>query len=231
LVQDASGDPRERGQAIAEAFVAQLHPSLEFRFETGALSATNGVYSAHLIQRHNKRDVVTGVINVNIDVATGVVLSYGDAAHLDPGHRTASSQRCQGLQDKLDGLDKGAGQQIVLGAPVLSASNGVRAELDACLAERPVDPRAALVAFLVPIRSATGVHAISPGVDIDAIVEQMVIEHPLHGSGAENRVRIHNVPGAEEPVDARLAYIEHEGELKLVWSFIYRSADNWCARL
>lgn len=92
--------------------------------------------------------------------------------------------------------------------------------LDVAIPDQILDPRLALVSFI----SIGNPEASLVDFDIrDISIAQARTNNPDVAA-----VTLHNVPGALQPVPASLAYLQSEsGELDLVWSFEYKSTDNW----
>ena len=205
------------------------------------------------MQTINGRDVIDATVNINVDEATGQILSYGDASHVDRcaelEHRftrTAeaaierASARVGGLVMQATPGAAAASAEDTFAAIMTEHAEQDMADLAACVSpfvaragvadvrhDEIVDPRRAMIRFLA---QTDGVNLLSADADIDALVDAITIEHSFQpeGSAAENRITLLNVPGAEAPVPARLAYVRdpETQKLALVWRFEYQSRDN-----
>ncbi|KAM0793234.1 hypothetical protein ACM66B_000698 [Microbotryomycetes sp. NB124-2] len=236
------------GQDVANAFLSRLHPDAEFRLTSGYESKHTGVYHAHFVQVIDGLDVANGDVNVNVDLSTNEILSYGDSS---PASKSINVKQNSGsdaawkdkvaswakspIVDKVVAAAERAGQ-TVFG----SSDNGPQHEelddedvsawrsppLVAADKGKVADPRHGLLTFLA---------IQSPSVDLtntllsmprQRLINQMRItaETNVHGGVTH---KIESVPSALEPVKATLVYV-HDGksQLTLAWKYELWTEDN-----
>lgn len=68
------------GRELARAFVKQLHPHEDFRLVSATLSQHSAIVHAHFVQLIDGIPVSNGNLNVNVDLHSAKVLSYGDSS-------------------------------------------------------------------------------------------------------------------------------------------------------
>lgn len=213
------------GQASAEAtsrdFVRHLHPNADFKVQSQVYSAHNKVLSTHYVQQvydpitRATRDVVNGLVNVNVDTTSGDILSYGDSAW-------KGRVVCSDLNNHV------AAQQQVLGQTSDEPTcETIYTGNEAKDSEFVPDPRLAMISFL-----RIGNPSLAElDQDTLALLETIqVVPHESMDVSGEDQPwgYLHNVPGAVEPVSAKLAYVQTQDEgLDLVWSLEYQSNSNW----
>lgn len=150
-------------------------------------------FHSHYVQQVNGKDIINALVNVNVDLGTGQVLSYGDSAW--SGHKSCTEAPSNG-------------QMVFSIEPECSTT------LSVPIPEQILDPRLALVSFI----SLGNPDSFNPDGDIEDITVS---------TAPRDAVVLHNVPGALQPVPAKLAYVQSESGLDLVWSFEYKSENNW----
>lgn len=203
----AVDQPEERGASIANAFVGSLHRDKTFRVQSSYHSEASNMYvfplyhmssltiycsfHSHYVQQINGKDIVNALVNVNVDLSTGQVLSYGNSAW--SGHKSCTEPANNGQM-------------------VFSTQEECTTTLSVPIPEQILDPRLALVSFI----SLGNPESFSPEID-DITVS----------TAPTDSVILDNVPGALQPVPAKLAYVQSEAGLDLVWSFEYKSENNW----
>jgi hypothetical protein len=64
-----------KGLEIAQAFIKHLHPSASFRVDSSFVSEHSRVFHIHYVQQVEGIDVSNSLLNVNIDLSTGVSAS------------------------------------------------------------------------------------------------------------------------------------------------------------
>ena len=211
----------ETGLSVAESFLKQLHPQQEFRLQSKTRSAGGSVVHAYYVQVVGGRDVVDGLVNINVDTASGAIISYGDSAFAPTSAAACITAPVAGAH---------SGSQFVFGSANAAASSAEKCTLAAKqtvdVQAAPIDPRAAIVSFLLQA-APSHLAAFS---SLDDLVEGISVIQTLHsesdGSGYD--VRLAGVPGAVKEVPAKLSYIQREdGTLALTWSFEYESQENW----
>jgi extracellular elastinolytic metalloproteinase len=69
------------GRELARAFVKQLHPHEDFRLVSATLSQHSAIVHAHFVQLIDGIPVSNGNLNVNVDLHSAKVLSYGDSSY------------------------------------------------------------------------------------------------------------------------------------------------------
>jgi extracellular elastinolytic metalloproteinase len=225
--------PRCIGSELATTFVGHLHPEARFRLVDGVVSKHTNVFHGHFVQLLDGVPIANSNLNVNVDLETGQIISYGDSTF-------AKSIKSRDVDDAKANTRKwastgggGGGAQIVL-------DNGPQHE--DLLAEyssppfdssssssivRVSDPRHGLLTFL---------SMQSNNVELDRRLEsspraQLVSQlstTPVSG-GSPHDVLISGSPdptSSSEPTKASLVYV-HDGEsVKLAWKYEYKSDDN-----
>ncbi|GAA5991984.1 hypothetical protein JCM10908_000683 [Rhodotorula pacifica] len=78
------------GRELARAFVKQLHPHGEYRLVSATVSQHSALVHAHFVQLIDGIPVSNGNLNVNVDLHTAKVLSYGDSSFIQHGRRRKS---------------------------------------------------------------------------------------------------------------------------------------------
>lgn len=223
---DGSDSAETTAEAISRNFVGHLHPKAEFKVQSQVYSPHNKVLSTHYVQQvydpftHASVDVVNGLINVNVDTTTGEIISYGDSAWRG---RQVCSEALPGYQHP--------GQQHVLGASGQQKTcETVYTGKEAATSEFIPDPRLAMISFLRignPSLAELDQNTLDLLESIHIVPSETLA--PTDAPAAADQVWgfLHNVPGAVEPVPAKLAYVQTEDDLELVWSLEYQSESNW----
>lgn len=214
-------DPSAAGRLVADAFVKHLHPQANYQLQSAVFSEGNQVFSAHYQQMvynpfaSTDSPVVNGLLNVNVDTATNQIVSFGDSTWR--GREECTKLPPSALQD--------AAQQVFGAQPDYAGS--MKCEKVCTGAEVPedsflVDPRVSLISLL---------RLGNPSLDalsqpVAKIIESIHAQHVLQPDG-QLTVHLNDVPGAVEQVPAKLAYVQTDDSLELVWSLEYHSEANW----
>ncbi|KAM0746933.1 hypothetical protein T439DRAFT_329204 [Meredithblackwellia eburnea MCA 4105] len=243
-----------RGNGIAREFLNVLHPDSNFRLVNGYTSAHNGIYHAYFVQLINDVPVANGNLNLNVDLATNQVISYGDSsftheqsigAQIEQWKKTVASWAEQAIEDAADQLG-----QVVFGAPgavasaddaLSDASVGQRLARHASPPFNPAgtdsgvqtalfekDPRHGLLSFLALQSPERGLTTFLDRKSRDELLDLLALEPVREGPVTFETVhKISNVPTAVAPVKASLSYI-HDGQstLKLAWKYELQTNDN-----
>lgn len=193
------------GRARALAFVAALHPDAAYQLVDGYHSKGSGTFHAHLLRTVDGLPVVNANLNVNVDVLTGEVVSYGDST-VAPGWKAAVQSWA------------GEAKQIVFGAEDVLEQYSTPPLVPA---PRATDPRHGLLSFLA---------LSSPTLDLSELLlttRRAALVNLMQVTGPTTAVTIDNVPSALVPVPATLVYVQDaEGALKLSWKYEVLTADN-----
>lgn len=165
------------GRELARAFVKRLHPHGDYRLVSATLSQHSAIVHAHFVQLIDGIPVSNGNLNVNVDLHSAKVLSYGDSSFVQPrgrrqtrdqrhsadGEQTAAPLRRVGANWKnrvqrwtseaVQAVESAAGQLVFGSAPLDSGPQGAPArepEADAKPHGRfdIADPREGLLTFL-----------------------------------------------------------------------------------
>ncbi|GAA5852921.1 hypothetical protein JCM9279_000078 [Rhodotorula babjevae] len=229
------------GQQLAASFVEQLHPDADFRLVDTVLSRHSGVVHAHFVQELDGVPVANANLNVNVDLATGKVLSYGDSsfvgsvkAHEDSAagaysrSRRASAwkQRVQSwATDAVESIENAAGQ-VVFGSSSSSSSSdngpqGARAGARASAA----DPRQGLLTFLGIQSNNVQLSTRLESAPRIQLVDEMTVAEASPEDKHDFEITM-DVAGLDEPVKATLTYVHDGADLKLAWKYEVKSSDN-----
>jgi extracellular elastinolytic metalloproteinase len=216
------------GRELATQFVASLHPDAEFKLVDGYLSRHNGLYHAHFIQLSTGLPIANANLNVNIDLSTGKVLSYGDSSFANAkktvvvggASKDNWKQRVTGwASDAAERVEQGA-QQIVFGASAShwndNGPQGLKKR-----AQGVADPRQGLLTFLTVQTSSQTVADLMTSQPRKYQVDQLSIREPFaHENGADLVIDGH--PEAVEPTKASLVHIHDGDKLSLAWKYEIR---------
>ncbi|BGO94656.1 hypothetical protein NBRC10512_004915 [Rhodotorula toruloides] len=221
------------GTELAKSFVAHLHPDADFRLDSALLSKHSGVVHAHFTQVVDGIPVANGNLNVNVDLSTGKVLSYGDsslaASHADKpavarsgGRKFDWKQRVKSwASDVVDRVDSGA-NQVVFGGAAPSHETGSRLLSHADAA----DPREGLLTFLAIQSSTVQLAQALESTPRPQLVDAMTIRQQVGGDSAHDLEIDTHLAGVEEPVKATMCYV-HDGEdVRLAWKYELKTQDN-----
>ncbi|GAA6026132.1 hypothetical protein JCM11491_000889 [Sporobolomyces phaffii] len=222
--------PRCIGSELAAAFVESLHPRATFRLVDGVVSSHTNLFHGHFVELLDGVPIANSNLNVNVNLATGDVVSYGDSSF-------AKSTGSRDIDDAKANTRKWASSsaQIVL-------DNGPQHEdllaeyasppFDPASSSRPTtlrasDPRHGLLTFL---------SMQSNNVELDRHLESAPRSHlaaqlsTTRVAGTAHDVLIHGVPDAASPSDAptkaSLVYVHDGDDVKLAWKYEYQSQDN-----
>ncbi|GAA5896414.1 M36 family metallopeptidase [Sporobolomyces salmoneus] len=220
--------PRCVGSELATTFARSLHPESQFRLVDGVVSKHTNVFHGHFAQLLDGVPIANSNLNVNVNLETGEIVSYGDSTF---AKSTKSSDPKLNARKWSTG---GGGAQIVLdngpqhedlleefSSPPFNPSSTSTSSL------RASDPRQGLLTFLAMQ---------SNNVELDRRLESAPRAHlvsqlstsPIAGSAHD--VLIHGAidPTAvdEEPTKASLVYVHDGQDVKLAWKYEYKSRDN-----
>ena len=228
------------GQQLAASFVEQLHPDAEFRLVDTVLSHHSGVVHAHFVQQIDGVPVANANLNVNVDLATGKVLSYGDSsfvgsvkaledsaagAYSRSRRASAWKQRVQSwAADAVESIEHAAGQ-VVFGSPSSSSSDngpqGARAGARASAA----DPRQGLLTFLGIQSNNVQLSTALESAPRAQLVDEMTVAEASLDDKHDFEIAL-DVVDLDEPVKATLTYVHDGADLKLAWKYEVKSSDN-----
>ncbi|GJN91527.1 hypothetical protein Rhopal_004550-T1 [Rhodotorula paludigena] len=236
LRSDSASDvARCVGTELAKSFVAHLHPDADFRLTDATLSRHSGVVHAHFVQTIEGVPVANGNVNVNVDLATGKVLSYGDssfvgavkakeAGYSKPRRESAWKQRVQSwAAEAVDTVEQAVEQVVFGGSASDNAPQGsARSRSPAVDA---ADPREALLTFLAIQSSNVQLSQRLESAPRPQLVDEMRVV--AEDSDAKHDFVIHTAhEELDEPVKTTLTYV-HDGEdLKLTWKYEIKTRDN-----
>ncbi|GAA5940279.1 uncharacterized protein JCM15063_002587 [Sporobolomyces koalae] len=210
------------GAELAHAFTRELHPESEFRLVDGLVSKHTGVFHGHFVQLLNGVPVANSNLNVNIDLASGQVVSYGDST-------LAKSTKSRDARANTREWSTPASAQIVL-------DNGPQHEdlvaeyssppfNPSASSLRPADPRHGLLTFLAMQSNNVELDRRLEGQSRADLADQLTTTRV---AGTAHDVVISGLPDptAQGPAKASLVYV-HDGEdAKLAWKYEYASEDN-----
>jgi extracellular elastinolytic metalloproteinase len=203
-----NGDSTCLGTALATSFVKALHPKLDFKLVDGYASSNTLVYHAHFVQviLHGKDKIAisNGNLNVNIDLATGNVVSYNDVAvKKDVGVAARRGIKEWATPKRL--------QQIVFGSPSIAIDSNTALTVN--------DPRHGLLAFL-----SGSADDVTTAFIASTSRSTLLASMPL--SGTSTSMIVDNVPSALSPVTATLVYVRQGDHLALTWKYVVESNLN-----
>ncbi|BGP56030.1 hypothetical protein JCM8202_005174 [Rhodotorula sphaerocarpa] len=242
------------GQELAHAFVRHLHPEEHFRLVSATLSHHSALVHAHFVQLLEGIPVANANLNVNVDLHSAKVLSYGDSSvrrrdrrrsrssadarhHLSEIAADWTRQAERWTSEAVHTVGSAAGQLVFGGgsAPLDSGPQGAASE-----DRRPsaiADPREGLLTFLAV--QATNVQLLerlesAPRAQfIDQMrvvpVARIASTTDSHLASESHDVIIENVPElVDEPVKATLVFVAAAGhdELELAWKYELKTRDN-----
>ncbi|KAK4054892.1 hypothetical protein OIV83_000816 [Microbotryomycetes sp. JL201] len=235
------------GQDVANAFLSRLHPDAEFRLTSGFESKHTNVYHAHFVQVIDGLDVANGDVNVNVDLSTNEIVSYGDSSPASKSikvdrtakhtadawkDKVASWARAPIVHQAIAAAERAG--QTVFG----SSDNGPQHEdIDASEWTSPpitaqahdgkvADPRHGLLTFLAIQSPSVDLTNQLLSVPRQRLIDRMAVRAEANVNGGVTHV-IESVPSALEPVKATLVYV-HDGEstLTLAWKYELWTEDN-----
>lgn len=224
------------GRELASSFVEALHPSSQFQLVDGYLSSHNGLFHAHFVQVVEGRRVANGNLNVNVDLSSSEILSYGDSSYASV---VKAEESIDGWKNKVASWAGGVANeaaQVVFGSGPSRLDTGPQGQedvlgeyssppFDPTATKHQVDPRHGLLSFLaLQSPSSILIEALLSNARTD-IIDLMTIAPAGDRSSAHTHT-IDNVPTAVEPVKASLVYIQDGEELKLAWKYELRTDDN-----
>ena len=163
------------------------------------------------VQTVGGRDVIDGLVNINVDTTTGQIISYGDSAFVPTVPCKSGSAPL--LNQMVFGVSSGAAEKKL-------CTGSAKEVVDTNAA--PIDPRLAMANFI--LQAAPGL--LDEHRSLDDLLNTISVSHSI--TGEEASIKLLNVPGAVEDVPAKLSYIQREdGSLALTWSFEYQMNDSW----
>ncbi|GAA6036579.1 hypothetical protein JCM8097_001235 [Rhodosporidiobolus ruineniae] len=218
------------GVELATSFVKTLHPDdAEFELTDAFTSKHNGLFHAHFRQVVAGIPVANGNLNVNVDLATGEILSYADSSFA-ANKKAAGSSGKDLWKSRVASWATGAVEQVEQAEQMVfggknyadSGPQGSKAKR-AIEGAKVADPRHGLLTFLT-VQTTSEVQArrilSQPR---SQLMTQLWIREPLDES---HDLLIDGTPEGLEPTKATLTYV-HEGEkLVLTWKFEHQSDDN-----
>ncbi|KAK4701068.1 extracellular elastinolytic metalloproteinase, partial [Phenoliferia sp. Uapishka_3] len=224
------------GNGIANEFLSVLHPGSSFKLSSGYLSSHNGIYHAHFIQLVNGIPVSNANININVDLASHQVVSYGDSSF---SHAASIGSQVESWKEKVASWAGSAiaGGQVVLGGassdsaadefatpPLVPA--GTVHDLSASTSYEQ-DPRHGLISFLALQSPSPALTQFLVNAPRQQLLDLLSLK-PVEEKVTLQTVReIENVPTTLGPVKASLAYI-HDGSStpRLTWRYEVLTNDN-----
>ncbi|KAB5588687.1 Extracellular elastinolytic metalloproteinase [Ceratobasidium theobromae] len=220
---------------VAKSFLAAYTDSDYYIREDSYTDRITGVTHVYVRQKVQGLEVADGDMNLNI--RDGKVLSYGDSFYRgaeptgDGRPLTSHASHCADLA-----LEKRG--QVVFGDDLYDrvCTRPLAAVHDAANADSGDDShdprRAALYFMLAAHPDADEVESLTD--DFEDVIEHMTVayEHHLVGHDAHPTAVISGLPGAVNPVKARVVYIQtptehNETELHAVWRLEVEMQDNW----
>lgn len=213
------------GTGIATAFLAVLHPASEFKLVDGYVTKHSNVFHAYYLELINGVPVANGNLNVNVNLATGEIISYGDSSFASSTtSATTSTPKLEDWKSKVAGWASGAAGQMVLGGDATRQGDEESFSsppFNPSLLDYEVDPRHGLISFLAlqsPFEGVTDFLLSTPRTDLISLFSL--------DPSSPHSFEINNVPSTLEPVKATLAYV-HDGEkLTLAWKYQVVTNDN-----
>ncbi|GAA6061038.1 hypothetical protein JCM10212_004612 [Sporobolomyces blumeae] len=226
----SSEQPRCVGAELAATFARQLHPKATFQLVDGFVSKHTNVFHGHFVQLLDGVPIANANLNVNVDLDSGEVVSYGDSsfasaqASTDAKANTRKWAASAGASSQVV-LDNGPQHEDLVSEFASPDFDPSSSSSSIPSKARVSDPRHGLLTFLA--MQSTNVELdrrLSSQARADLVDSLSVVAAP----GAAHDVLIDGVPDPEcqGPVKASLAWI-HDGEdVKLAWKYEYRSVDN-----
>jgi extracellular elastinolytic metalloproteinase len=220
--------PRCVGSELATTFVQSLHPESRFRLVDGIVSKHTNVFHGHFVQLMDGVPIANSNLNVNVNLETGEIVSYGDSTF------AKSTKSGDDAKRNTRQWASGGGAQIVL-------DNGPQHEdLLAEYSSPPFDPSTSSSS---PLRASDPRHGLltflamqSNNVELDRRLEsssraQLVSQlstTPVAGSTHDVLISGNLDPTAvdDEPTKASLVYVHDGQDVKLAWKYEYKSDDN-----
>jgi len=232
---------------VARAFL-QSHTDSDYYIRDDSYTDRNtGTTHVYVRQRVDGIEVANGDINLNIQ--DGRVLSFGDsffrgsAPSLDARPSTSHATHCADFAGKVMTLANNNPQYV------LDGRYQAHEDLYALYCARPLaavreaaatdtrkdthDPRRAALYFMIAAHpESSAVEELTR--NFDATLDHMTVAHEHHfvGQDAQASAIISGLPGAVNPVKARVVYIQtptenNETELHATWRLEVEMADNW----
>lgn len=225
------------GQELATSFVEQLHPDADFRLTDLVLSSHSGIVHAHFVQEIDGVPVANANVNVNVDLASGKVLSYGDSSFVgaikgneDPKAGYSRSRRASAWKqrvktwatDAVDTIENAAGQ-VVFGSSS-SSDNGPQGATAGARASA-ADPREGLLTFLAIQSNNVQLSTRLASAPRAQLVDQMSVVEASEADKHDFEIAM-DIADLEEPVKATLTYVHDGTDVKLAWKYEVKSHDN-----
>ncbi|GAA5889905.1 hypothetical protein JCM5296_003645 [Sporobolomyces johnsonii] len=231
---DTFDDPaRCVGYELASSFVQTLHPQADFKLVDGVVSKHTGVFHAHFLQLLDGIPIANANLNVNVDLRTGQIVSYGDSSFAkaeQPGEWTARARKwAQGVAQSADQIIFGGSNSADMGS---QGSDDVEVEYssppflptDQVSAPKVSDPRHGLITFLALQSTHWQLTRQLTGQPRSQLLTQLS-STPIVGTAHD--VVIDGVPETmDEPVKATLTYIHDDKDVKLAWKYELKTHDN-----
>ncbi|GAA5826953.1 hypothetical protein JCM11251_002178 [Rhodosporidiobolus azoricus] len=217
------------GNELAKAFVASLHPEpdVDFKLVNGYSSKHNGVFHAHFVQVVDGIPVANANLNVNVDLATGKVLSYGDSSFVASRKASSAASSSKDWKHRVAGwaetVEQGA-NQIIFGSRPDSGPQGAGEDRPVEAARKAGDPRHPLLTFMIVSTTTKQLAARMLDQPREQPMTQLWIHPPFDDS---HDLVIDGTSDGYAPIKASLQYV-HDGEkLTLAWKYEIESDDNY----
>ncbi|KAI5476506.1 Extracellular metalloproteinase 4 [Pseudohyphozyma bogoriensis] len=223
------------GRGIAHDFLTVLHPTAEFQLVDGYTTKHLNVFHGYFVQVVDGVPVANGNVNVNVDLDSSEILSYGDSSFA----RSASvGSQLEGWKAKVASWASDAAAdatQMVLGGS--AATSDDRGDLEefsspplvpsdlahSSTKDVQADPRHGLVTFLAMQAPHDGLTKMFVSTPRTSLIDQLSVRAV---DNTPNSFVIHDVPSAVEPVKASLAWVHDGANLKLAWKYEVQTLDN-----
>ncbi|GAA5891103.1 hypothetical protein JCM6882_006420 [Rhodosporidiobolus microsporus] len=227
---DLSNSLKCVGKELAKGFVDWLHPDAEFKLVDGYASKHNGLFHAHFVQVVDGLVVSNANLNVNVDLATGKVVSYGDSTFASACKAASESSSGKDWKHRVAGwaetVEQGA-NQVIFGARPDSGPQGAGQDRAVKEAQAPArkagDPRHPLLTFMTVSATTKQAAQRLRGQSREQLLSQLWLSPGLDDS---HDLLIDGFEDSNGPTKASLQYI-HDGEkLTLVWKYEIDTDDN-----
>ncbi|SCV68477.1 BQ2448_598 [Microbotryum intermedium] len=236
------------GAAVAQAFVESLHPSSQFRLVNGYVSKHTNVYHAHFLETIGGIDVANGNVNVNIDLDSNEIVSYGDSSYASSNVGSSSSSSAASWKAKVASwaaeAEESAVEALNAASQTVFGENGPQNQKSHHLemyaspplvpegkmtrvvrkvSTKPNDPRHGLLTFLAVQSPNSDLSDLLVSAPPAELVDSLKVERV---DGAAHTHTILNAPSVLEPVKATLTYVHDGKKLQLAWKYEILSDDN-----
>ncbi|GAA6047815.1 hypothetical protein JCM3770_004656 [Rhodotorula araucariae] len=244
---DYLGDTRNAarcvGTELAKSFAGHLHPEAAFRLTDAVLSKHSGLVHVHFVEEIDGVPVANANLNVNVDLATGKVLSYGDsslaAAYkaeaeiqgddyvVPPRRESAWRQRVKSWAAdafyNLENRVERVVEQVVFGSgpsdaqPMDDVPEGVR--------DLAADPREGFLTFLAIQSNNLELSTRLESAPRTQLIDEMTVTEARAGDKHDYEIMTaHEL--LDEPVKATLSYVHDGGDFQLAWKYELKTRDN-----